>query len=66
MKIPEYSTREVQQILRRNGYTLTRTTKSSHNVYSNGKRNISIPVQNKTVNKMLFMRLVKENNLKID
>ena len=62
MKIPEYFTREVQQILQRNGYTLTRTTKSSHNVYSNGKRNISIPVHNK----MLFMRLVKENNLKID
>ena len=66
MKIPEYSTREVQQILQRNGYSLIRTTRGSHNVYSNGKRNISIPVQNKTVNRMLFMRLVKENNLMLD
>ena len=63
MKKREYSTKEVLAILDSNGYHLLRTTKGSHKIYSDGIHIISIPVQNKTVNKMLFARLVKENNL---
>lgn len=63
MKKKEYSTREAILILGKNGYKLLRTTKGSHNIYSNGVNIISIPVQNKSVNKMMFFRIVKENNL---
>lgn len=65
MRIKEYNTRDVIAILAANGYELLRTTKSSHNIYSDGVHTVSIPIQNKTVNKMLFARIVKENGLKI-
>jgi len=63
MKKKEYSTIEVLGILRSNGYTLCRQTGSSHQVFTNGKNKISIPTSRKTVNKMLFARLVREYNL---
>ena len=60
MLIKEYSVREVQDILSRNGFTYLRTH-GSHRIYSNGNCSVSIPSQ--TVNKMLFLRIIKENNL---
>ena len=65
LKKKEYSTREAILILWKNGYKLLRTTKSSHNIYSNGVHIISIPVQNKSVNKMMFARIIKENDLTV-
>ena len=66
MKKKEYSTKEVLAILDNNGYYLLRTTKGSHKIDSDGVHTISIPTQNKMVNKMLFARLVRENNLIIN
>ena len=66
MKEREYSTKEVLAILDSNGYHLLRTTKGSHKIYSDGVHTISVPTQNKMVNKMLFARLVRENNLIIN
>ena len=66
MKKREYSTKEVLAILDSNGYYLLRTTKGSHKIYSDGVHTISIPTKNKMVNKMLFARLVRENNLIIN
>ena len=66
MKKKEYSTKEVLAILDSNGYQLLRTTKGSHKIYSDGVHTISVPTQNKMVNKMLFARLVRENNLIIN
>lgn len=66
MKKKEYSTKEVLAILDSNGYRLLRTTKGSHKIYSDGVHTISVPTQNKMVNKMLFARLVRENNLIIN
>lgn len=66
MKKKEYSTKEVLAILDNNGYSLLRTTKGSHKIYSDGVHTISVPTQNKMVNKMLFARLVRENNLIIN
>ena len=63
MKIKEYSTREVIELLERNGYIFKRSTKGSHKIYSNGESSIAIPVQHKSVNRVMFARLVKENNL---
>lgn len=65
MQLKEFSVREVQNILARNGFIPVRT-KGSHRIYSNGSCQISIPSQKKTVNKMLFLRLVKENNIIIN
>lgn len=65
MFIKEYSVREVQDILSRNGFTYLRTH-GSHRIYSNGNCSVSIPSQKKTVNKMLFLRIIKENNLMLN
>ena len=66
MKKREYSTKEVLAILDSNGYHLLGTTKGRHKIYSDGVHTISVPTQNKMVNKMLFARLVRENNLIIN
>lgn len=63
MKVKEYSTREVIALLERNGYLFKRTAKGSHKVYSNGVNSIAIPVQHKSINRVMFARLIKENGL---
>ncbi len=58
----EYTVRSFKMILINNGYELKRR-KGDHDIYSNGSRTISIPVGNKSINRMLARRLVKENQL---
>lgn len=61
----EISTREAAIILRQNGFALMRSN-GGHGVYSNGKRTLSIPIHSKCVNRMLFKRLAKENELVVN
>jgi len=61
--LKQYSEREFLIILRKNGYIYTRSSGSSHMIYKNGKKEISIPKGEP--NKMLARRLIKENNLRV-
>lgn len=65
MKTREYSTREVIELLERNGYLFKRVAKGSHKIYSNGKKSIAIPVQHKSINRVMFARIIKENELSV-
>ena len=60
------SFRDVDRILKRNGYWVERMGSTSHVVYSNGTNTISIPGRGsgKDVNAMLIRRIFKENNIK--
>ena len=51
--------REFEQILKANGYREIRS-RGSHFMYGNGKNHITV---NKDLNKMVQLRLIKENNL---
>lgn len=51
--------REFEKILKANGYYLVRIN-SSHFIYSNGHNQITV---NKDLNKMVRLRLIKENKL---
>lgn len=66
--IKEFTSREVKSILKRNGFYFLREAKGSHTIYSNGIRTISIPTKGsgRTINKMMFLRLAKENSLNIE
>lgn len=57
-----YSTREFIKILVKNGYHFLRNGKGDHFVYTNGKNTI---VFNSRINKMVALRLIKENDLKV-
>lgn len=61
----EVSVKEMIKLLKTNGFYLLRST-GGHQIYSNGTRSVSIPVHNKTINRMLSRRLIKENNLRIN
>ena len=65
MRKKDFATREAVAILAANGFSFLRFGKGGHSIYSNGKASISIPVHNKTVNKMLFARIIKENGLRV-
>ncbi|MDD6991607.1 MAG: type II toxin-antitoxin system HicA family toxin [Oscillospiraceae bacterium] len=65
MRKKEFATREAVAILAANGFSFLRPGKGGHSIYSNGKSSISIPVHSKTVNKMLFARIIKENGLRV-
>ena len=65
MRKKEFATREAVSILAANGFSFLRPGKGGHSIYSNGKANISIPVHGKTINKMMFARIIKENGLKV-
>lgn len=65
MRKKEFATREAVAILAANGFSFLKPGKGGHSIYSNGKSSISIPVHNKTVNKMLFARIIKENGLRV-
>lgn len=51
--------REFEPILKANGYREIRS-RGSHFMYGNGKNHITV---NKDLNKMVRLRLIKENNL---
>jgi len=57
----EVKFREAERVLLNNGYRLVRI-KGSHHYYTNGKNNIVI---NLRLNRMVWQRLVKENNLEV-
>lgn len=59
----EYTFRDFRTLLRRNGYVFQRTS-GDHQIYSNDINTISIPFHGKEINRMLALRLIKENNLK--
>lgn len=54
-----YNNREFVKILRYNNYNFDRQT-GSHKIYKNGISTISVP---KKLNKMIALRLIKENRL---
>jgi len=54
-----YSTKEMRRILEGNGFKLSRQS-GDHFIYTDGSRTISI---NYRINKMVALRLIKENNL---
>lgn len=64
MKAKRFSEREMKQILKDNGFVLDRT-KGGHAIYVRNGKHISIP-NGRQPNQMMFQRLVKENDLKID
>lgn len=51
--------REFEPILKANGYREIRS-RGSHFMYGNGKNHITV---NKDLNKMVQLRVIKENNL---
>lgn len=63
--IKQYSLREVNKILKSYGFIHIRNAKNTHAIYSNGSKTISIPMSRNDVNKMLFLRIAKENNISI-
>lgn len=58
--LKQFSKKECKKIMKLNGYEVIRI-KGDHLIYSNGIRSISIP--DGEPNKMLFRRIIKENNL---
>lgn len=56
-----YDNRHFIKLLRQNNYTLDRQS-GSHKIYSNGRSTISVP---KKLNKMIALRLIKENRLEV-
>lgn len=60
MKYKVYSNREVESILKNNGYSVNRQ-KGDHITWTNGETNITI---NKNPNPMVTRRLFKTYNLK--
>lgn len=54
-----YNTKEMQQILEGNGFKLSRQS-GDHFIYTDDNRTVSI---NYRINKMVALRLIKENNL---
>ena len=54
-----YNTKEMQQILEGNGFKLSMQS-GDHFIYTDGNRTVSI---NYRINKMVALRLIKENNL---
>lgn len=59
----EYTFRDFRALLRQNGYVFQRCS-GDHQIYSNDINTISIPFHGKNLNRMLALRLIKENNLK--
>lgn len=56
-----YSTKEIQKILRKNGYEFVRQN-GDHLIYSNGTNKITININ---INKMVARRIIKENGLNV-
>lgn len=56
-----YDSRKFIKLLRNNNYVLDRQN-GSHRIYTNGRSTISVP---KKLNKMIALRLIKENELEV-
>ena len=64
MSTTTYNKRDVQRILKNNGWKFERKT-GSHCIYGNANgQHITVTVDRP--NKMVFQRLIKEYNLKVD
>lgn len=64
MSTATYSKRKIRKILKNNGYELHHQS-GSHLIYKNEDgRHLTITVDD--CNKMVFQRLIKEHNLKVD
>lgn len=57
-----YDNRQFVKILRNNNYILDRQS-GSHKIYTNGTSTVSVP---KKINKMIALRLIKENRLEVN
>lgn len=57
-----YTTKEIERILKRNGYTHVRTT-GSHRIFTNGVNTIPLVLK---VNKMVALRTIKKFNLDVN
>ena len=58
-----YSDKEIRQIMHKNNYKPVRQ-KGSHVIYENDEGN-HITIRVNKCNKMVFRRMIKENNLKV-
>lgn len=60
------SFRQIDKILRKNGYTIVRNPPTNHTIYAKGNDTISIPGRgrSKDVNAMIIKRIFKEHNIK--
>jgi len=56
----QWTLKEWTDMLKNNGYKFKRFAKSSHQTWTNGKSNITFPIN---INCMLARRLIRENNL---
>ena len=63
MKSGEYSTRDAIKILTENGFKYHRKGKGDHMIYIRGGNTVSLPTAKKSINRMLFKRICKENNI---
>lgn len=63
MSTTTYNPREIRNILLKNGYKPVRQT-GSHIIYTNNEGK-HITMKRHRCNKMIFQRLIKENNLVI-
>ena len=57
-----YNDREIKRILKDNGYHVARK-KGDHEIWVSNSSNRHITVPAKNINRMVWQRLVKENNL---
>ena len=62
MRAKEYTNRDLERLLKANGFNLDRQ-KGDHNIWTNGNKTVSITA-GRPINRMLARRIVKENNLK--
>ena len=63
MRGKSYKFREVDRIMRRNGFVCLGANKSSHFKYE--RKGITVVI-NKKIQEPVFLRIVKENNLNLN
>lgn len=63
MKGKQYTTKEAIDILNNAGFKFYRDGKGSHRIYKRNGTIISIPANKKEINRMMFQRLCRENNI---
>ena len=63
VKGKQYTTKEAIDILNNAGFKFYRDGKGSHRIYERNGAKISIPANKKEINRMMFKRLCRENNI---
>lgn len=58
-----YNEREIRRILKENGYTVKRSSGTSHEVWENASTGDSLSLNAKHPNRMVWQRLVKEHGI---